>query len=85
MNLLREVERIGWITVDNHQIINTCKPNDIQILYIQPEKHPDDTEKVITFDDIISILKSNTDDVSSRFIQSLERWKISPSLLRPED
>ena len=85
MNLLREVERIGWITVDNHQIINTCKPNDIQILYIQPEKHPDDTEKVITFDDIISILKTNTDDVSSRFIQSLERWEISPSLLRPED
>jgi hypothetical protein len=85
MNLLREVERIGWITVDNHQIINTSKPNDIQILYIQPEKHPDDTEEVITFDDIISILKTNTDDVSSRFIQSLERWKINPSLLRPED
>lgn len=77
MNLLRELERLGWITFDNQQIINTSKPNDIQILYIQPEKHPDDTEEVITFDDIISILKTNTDDVSSRFIHSLERWKIN--------
>jgi hypothetical protein len=85
MNLLHELERVGWITFDHQQIINTSKPNDIQILYIQPEKHPDDTEEVISFDDIISILKTNTDDVSSRFIQSLERWKINPSLLRPED
>ncbi len=85
MNLLREIERVGWIIVDNQQIINTSKSYDIQIIYIQPEKHPDDTEEVITFDDIISILKTNTDDVSSRFIQSLERWKINPSLLRPED
>lgn len=63
MNLLREIERVGWIIVDNQQIINTSKSYDIQIIYIQPEKHPDDTEEVITFDDIISILKTNTDDV----------------------
>jgi hypothetical protein len=85
MNLLREVEQIGWVKIDQPQIINTCKPYDIQILYIQPEKHPDDTVEVITFDDIISIIKTNPDDVSSRFIQSLERWKINPSLLRSED
>jgi hypothetical protein len=85
MNLLHEVEQIGWITIDNQQIINTCEPYDIQIVYIQPEKHHDDTEEVITFDDIISVLKNNTDDVSGRFIQSLTRWKINPSLLRPND
>lgn len=85
MNLLHEVEQIGWITIDNQQIINACEPYDIQIVYIQPEKHPDDTEEVITFDDIISVLKTNTDDVSGRFIQSLARWKTNPSLLRPND
>jgi len=85
MNLLHEVEQIRWITIDNQQIINACEPYDIQIVYIQPEKHPDDTEEVITFDDIISVLKTNTDDVSGRFIQSLARWKTNPSLLRPND
>ena len=85
MNLLHEVEQIGWITIDNQQIINTCEPYDIQIVYIQHEKHHDDTEEVITFDDIISVLKENTDDVSGRFIQSLTRWKINASLLRPND
>ena len=41
--------------------------------------HPDGTSELITFDYIISVLESNSDAISSRFMQSLEKWKVNPN------
>jgi hypothetical protein len=79
MNLLHDVENLGWINISGENITNLDKRYDVEILYIQPEKHPEDTSNVITFDYIISVLKSNSDKVSSRFITSLEKWKVNPN------
>lgn len=87
-NLLREVERLGWLTQTSDGIVNNDKAYEIDILYILPNKKQiehisdlqnDETFKVLTFDDIIRILKPYHDEVAARFIQSLERWKINPN------
>lgn len=87
-NLLREVERLGWLTQTSHGIVNNDKAYEIDILYILPNKKQiehiselqnDESFKVLTFDDIIRILKPYHDEVAARFIQSLERWKINPN------
>lgn len=93
-NLLREVERLGWLTQSTGRIINHDKVYDIDILYILPERKQlentidlqyDESIKVLTFDDIIHILKSHPDGVSVRFIQSLERWKVNPNNVTETD
>jgi hypothetical protein len=79
LNLLQEIEKLGWINMTGDVITNLHMKYDVEILYIQPEKHLDDTNEVITFDNVISVLRTNSDLLSHRFIQSLERWKVNPN------
>ncbi len=79
LNLLHEIEKLGWINITGDVITNLHMTYEVEILYIQPEKHPDDTNEVITFENVISVLRTNSDSLSHRFIQSLERWKVNPN------
>jgi len=79
LNLLHEIEKLGWINIKGDVVTNLQPKYDVEILYIQPEKHPDDTNEVITFDNLISVLRANSDSLSHRFIQSLELWMVNPN------
>ena len=79
LNLLHEIEKLGWINIKGDVVTNLQPEYDVEILYIQPEKHPDDTNEVITFDNLISVLRANSDSLSHRFIQSLELWMVNPN------
>jgi hypothetical protein len=78
--LFHELENLGWVLEIEGMLKNSGKMYQMEILYIQPEKKPDDpSSNVITFDDIINMLKTNPDKVSTRFIHSLEKWKTHPT------
>ena len=79
LNLLHEIEKLGWININGDVVTNLHAKYNVEILYIQPEKHPDDTNEVITFDNLISVLRANSDSLSHRFIQSLELWMVNPN------
>jgi len=80
MYLLNDIESLGWIEMSGNTIKNTSERYDVKMLYIQPEKHPEEASDVVTFDDIISVIKTNTDALSIRFAESLERWKVNPNI-----
>jgi hypothetical protein len=78
--LFHEMENLGWIMDFEGTISSFDRMYKMEIIYIQPEKHPDDTSSnVITYEDVIKVLKENPDEVSNRFIESLERWKVNPN------
>lgn len=79
MYLLNDIEVLGWIEMSGNIIKNTSERYDVKILYIQPEKHPEESANVVTFDEIISLIKTNTDALSIRFAESLEHWKVNPN------
>jgi hypothetical protein len=78
--LFHEMENLGWIMDFEGTISSFDRMYKMEILYIQPEKHPEDASSmVITFEDIITFLKTQSDSVSKRFSESLERWKENPN------
>ena len=79
--LFHVLENLGWLFgVGEETICNFGAMYQMEILYIQPEKHPDDIlSNVITFEEIISILSANPDPVAKRFVDSLKRWKVNPN------
>jgi hypothetical protein len=79
MYLLNDIEVLGWIEMSGSIIKNTSERYNVKILYIQPEKHSEESSDVVTFDEIISVIKPNADALSIRFAESLERWKVNPN------
>lgn len=86
LNLLKEVEKLGWIAFINDNPTYIPNKYEIEIIYIQPEvEHSettnlDDSTKIITFDDVINIVEKNQDDISTRFAKSLRKWKVNPNI-----
>jgi hypothetical protein len=75
-NLISLLCKIGWINEDS--LTNTSQDYDIEIVYIQPNINSSN-KIIISFADIISILSDRKDRLTTRFIQSLEKWKINPN------
>jgi hypothetical protein len=89
-NLLQEVVKLGWLTQSAGSLVNLNRRYDIDILFILPKKEQieqivdlqnEEFFKVLTFDNIIQTLASKPDEVSKRFIQSLEQWKASADVV----
>lgn len=74
MNLLNKVEEIGWIKKENRSYMNIAGDIEPTILYIQPH-NSEGLKSVISFDDVIKVLSDSDEDVTKRFIKSLEKWK----------
>jgi len=76
-HLLSHLSQIGWI--DTIQLKNKIDHNyEIEIVYIQPN---DDKSgrTIITFEKIANELSSRQDELTKRFVQSLQRWIINPN------
>ena len=73
-NLLDKVEKIGWIARDKNVIKNLNVDIEPSIIYIQPLNN-DNSESIISYDDIIEALSGSNDLLTKRFIESLEKWK----------
>lgn len=73
-HLLHLLEGIDWICRVDNTFEVTCPDIRPEVTYIQPVKSNESTN-VITFDDIITTLESINSPLTSRFIQSLEKWK----------
>jgi hypothetical protein len=78
-NLAAQLEKIGWTCMDGKVCKNTSKDYTIEVVYIQPLNENGDVD-IISFQDVISALSDQGDDLTRRFIQSLERWKRSPGV-----
>ena len=75
-NLLSLLSQIGWVNIENK--INTSKKYDIEIVYIQP--NTDNSDKIIiTFDEISNILSNNQDELTKRFVTSINKWTTNPN------
>lgn len=74
--LMSEFKEIGWVKEENKKWINTSKNKKIEIVYIQPEKNNNgDDKSVICFDMIAGIIEKNNTNISTRFAESLRKWK----------
>lgn len=73
--LLDRLESAGWIKRDKGSIQNSVNGIEISIIYIQP-LNIDNDPSVISFDDIISVISGSNNELTNRFIQSLELWKL---------
>jgi len=77
-NLLILLSEVGW--VDKATATNTSTNYDIEIVYIQP--NTDNSDKIIiTFSDISKILADKQDELTKRFIKSLNEWTVNPNKL----
>jgi hypothetical protein len=76
---LEKLVEYGWLQRFEDKYNSVCSTYDIDIVYIQPcdEKKPE--EIIITFDEIIKSLDEYNDEVSIRFVKSLEKWKQNPN------
>jgi hypothetical protein len=76
--LMRGFEELGWVKKVNNGWKNTSQNKEIEIVYIQPEKDRNNDEKsVISFDEVADIIEKNKSPVSTRFAESLRKWKRS--------
>lgn len=73
--LFEELIHLGWAKEEGKTYINTSSVYDIEVIYIQPKKTHLRNQNIITFQNIIDILSSETDELTKRFVQSLEVWK----------
>ena len=74
--LMNEFEEIGWVKEENKKWKNTSQNKEIEIVYIQPEKDDNgDNKSVISFDEVAEIIEKNKTIISSRFAESLRKWK----------
>jgi hypothetical protein len=72
--LLDKLEAINWISKTEEGYQNMDVSITPEILYIQPVTN-DGATGVISFDDIIGSLSDSENEITVRFLQSLERWK----------
>jgi hypothetical protein len=77
--LIEELILLGWIKKESKPFINISTPYKVSIIYIQPINEKEDVD-VVTFDDIIEVLKTKEDEFSKRFAESLDKWKKNPNL-----
>lgn len=73
--LLSLISKASWFDETLQKNIST--DNDIEIVYIQPNKNEKtiDANRVITFDEIIQKLRGSNNDITQRFVSSLKEWK----------
>jgi hypothetical protein len=72
--LLGNLEAINWISKTDEGYQNLAVSISPEIVYIQP-LNMDRSSGVICFDDIIDSLADSNNEITIRFLQSLERWK----------
>lgn len=77
--LLDTLVNSGLIEMKNDNYFATSKKYKIKLVFIQPVKDEVEDFEIISFDNIISTLNSNADDLSMRLCQSLEKWVKDPS------
>ena len=83
--LLNKLEEMGWIKRVDKEFFNQNIDIIPEIIYLQPTNQ-DNLPNIISFEDVISILRMNPDPFSDRFCVSLEKWKNKPgiSIIRME-
>lgn len=75
-NLLLLLSKVGWVNKVSTK--NTSTNYDIEIVYIQP--NTDNSDKtIITFNDISKILADKQDELTKRFVKSLNKWTTNPN------
>jgi hypothetical protein len=77
--LLDKIEKIGWIERENKTIKNLGIEIEPTIIYIQP-LNKNNEKSIISFDDIIKALSDSNDQMTKRFIESLEKWKTDTNI-----
>jgi hypothetical protein len=76
-HLLNELERLGFIQVENGEHIRIVKDQyQTRLVYIQPNVK-DDNELSIGFEEIADIIEKRKDPLSLRFSRSLREWRKS--------
>lgn len=78
-NLIEKIEKIGWIAREGDKLINQNVGLRPEIIYLQPINEKNEAN-IISFNDVISELKSNSDPFADRFVVSLEKWKENPNV-----
>lgn len=74
--MLKEFEDIGWVKEEDKKWKNTSQDKDVEIVYIQPDRDENSESKsVITFDVVAEIIEKNESAISTRFAESLRKWK----------
>ncbi|HEX2786405.1 MAG TPA: hypothetical protein VHP32_00735 [Ignavibacteria bacterium] len=77
-NLIDALTNHGWVKTGEKIPVSICKDYDVEIVYIQPQ-NPDNISNVISFNEIVTILSSNEDDLTNRFVKSLKDWTVNPN------
>jgi hypothetical protein len=77
-NLIDVLVKHGWVKTGEKIPLNICEDYEVEIIYIQPQ-NPDNLKNVISFTEIASILSSKEDDLTKRFVKSLNDWTINPN------
>lgn len=76
--LFTQLENLGMIKIkqkgDFKILAQVPQP---KILYIQPT-NPAEDEQVISFSDLSSVISKNSDVMSERFVESLNKWILNP-------
>ncbi|NQU84484.1 MAG: hypothetical protein HQ541_01865 [Mariniphaga sp.] len=76
-NYLNELVDVGWLSNESYE--NISNNYDISIVYLQPTVEDEDPKQIISFDEVIKALMSETDPITRRFVESLKKWKTKPS------
>lgn len=75
-HLISKLSDIGWIKRESFSLQNTAKNYNITIVYIQP-RNENNSVDTISFNDISSMV-SGQDDLTKRFLKSLNDWTTNP-------
>lgn len=77
-NIIDALAKHGWLKTGNKIPINICEDYNVEIIYIQPQ-NSESLENIISFNEIASILSERKDDLTKRFIKSLNSWTTNPN------
>ncbi|GEO08306.1 hypothetical protein [Segetibacter aerophilus] len=72
-NLIALLSKIGWLSLDKDVCRNTSKDYEITVVYIQPTNSRN-ANNIISFTDVADYLSNQSDDLTARFVKSLESW-----------
>lgn len=78
-NLIDSLSKHGWIKTGDKIPVNICEDYDVEIIYIQPQ-NPKNIENIISFNEIAAIISGRKDDITKRFIKSLNNWTTNPNV-----
>lgn len=70
------LSKIGWI--EKSSMTNISHDSEIIVVYIQPNSK-EFNKNIITFMDISNYLSEHKDDLTIRFIASLNKWINNPN------